>query len=196
MALKIYAEYKKWDEKACRIFLKNNRYHRFFEKWSLIKDYLPSFNKIHSGKNIKLQREDALRMFEDMEKLRSILKEKEIILTQFEEQVVVPVISKISEIKIINNYLMCGTVKMPIRSGQKAIMDFFLKNPKKIKKGNVLSKGKPIPRIDLEEYGHYDDEDSFRSALKKLRMRLREYKMPLSIESAGKNLYILEIKME
>ena len=97
--------------------------------------------------------------------------------------------------KISKQLLVWGDIKIPVSRGYGVIMDNLLENPKIISKHNTtIKKGIATHRKVLEENGGYKNEDTFRSAIKKLRANFKENKLPMDIVNCQKNNYILEIK--
>ncbi len=97
--------------------------------------------------------------------------------------------------KLLNKTIVWGDVVLPIERGHYTMMGIFLENPRIISPdGKTTKKGVEINREELEQSVPYRDEGSFRSALKKLRRKLKDSGMPITIENFTTNKYIIQIK--
>lgn len=96
-------------------------------------------------------------------------------------------------LRIENNKLIYQDKVTPIKGGLASMMSIFLEKPRIVKGEEIASRGKSVSRKDLELAGPYKNEMAFRTALKKLRIKLKENNFPASIIGSGVNKYLLEI---
>ncbi len=95
----------------------------------------------------------------------------------------------------VGDKIIWGDTELPVERGHGVMMNIFFENPTIILPNEkVQKKGTPVERIELERAVPYNDEDSFRSALKKLRKKLKEAGLPMTIKNFSKNKYLLEIR--
>ena len=97
-------------------------------------------------------------------------------------------------IKICNDNLIYGQIKIPIERGQKALAQMFIDNAKIYRGDTVAKNGSSIEIANLIERGGYSDADAFRDGLKRLRGKIRKAQIPSTIDNVETGKYQMVIR--
>lgn len=99
-------------------------------------------------------------------------------------------------IKLLGGYLTYLENKIPMKGGQKIMMKLFLDKAEISNRSKIRQKGEPLRVEVLTKECKYRDENSFRNALKKMRVKLRDNNYPATIDNVGDKEYQLSIKYD
>jgi hypothetical protein len=99
-----------------------------------------------------------------------------------------------AQIRISNTTLLWGNVSMPLERGQRQIYMALSESARIFRRNRFTVRGHAVDRAVLQQRGGYKDEGSFRSALNKLRLKLKQHDLPAAILPETTNHYILEIR--
>lgn len=91
------------------------------------------------------------------------------------------------------NQLIFGDKKVAMSRGYKEMMGLFFPHMKEQMGERVVKSGKSINMIDLKKAGGYATDGAFRDALKKLRKKLKDSTLPVTITNPKTYHYQLEV---
>ena len=84
--------------------------------------------------------------------------------------------------------------ELPLSGGLREMFIKLYDNAEIYNGGLLIKEGRAIHRVELQKLGNYRSDSSFRTALKTLRSKLEECKIPAEIFPKIQSNYILVIK--
>ena len=100
----------------------------------------------------------------------------------------------IPTLKINGDFFMSGNQKVPMERGQRSMTELFLKHAEINRNNKCVKKGRNLSTEELQKAGSYGTEKAFRNALKKIREKLLNGKLPASIKNNGTRKYQMVIE--